>query len=44
MIDEDTTTKLRITIGNTVASEISKGRFDTALTQRYQITRRNPRG
>ena len=43
-IDDDTTTKLRITIGDAVASEISKGRFDTALTQRYQITRRNQRG
>lgn len=43
-MDDGTLTRLRITIGNTVSSEISKGRFDTALTERYQISRRNPRG
>lgn len=43
-IDDATMTRLRITIGDTVASEISKGRFDSAMTQRFSITRRNQRG
>ena len=37
-------TRLRITIGEAVASEISKGRLDSAMMQRFAITRRNQRG
>ena len=43
-LEDGDITKLRITIGETVASEISKGRLDSAMMQRFQITRRNPRG
>ena len=43
-LEDGDVTKLRITIGETVASEISKGRLDSAMMQRFQITRRNPRG
>ena len=43
-MDDGTLTRLRITIGDTVSSEISRGHFDSALTERYQISRRNPRG
>ena len=41
---EADTEKLRIVIGDAISSEIARGRFDAPLTQRYQITRRNPRG
>lgn len=37
-------TRLRITIGEAMASEISKGRLDSAMMQRFAITRRNQRG
>ncbi len=43
-INDGTITKLRVTIGDAVASEIAKGRLDSAMTQRFNITRRNQRG
>ena len=43
-MDDGDITRLRITIGETVASEISKGRLDSAMMQRFSITRRNQRG
>ena len=42
--DDGDITRLRITIGETIASEISSGRLDSAMTRRFNITRRNQRG
>lgn len=43
-VDDKDVSRLRITIGDSVASDISKGRFDSAMMQRFSITRRNQRG
>ena len=43
-LDDKDVSRLRITIGDAVASDISKGRFDSAMMQRFSITRRNQRG
>lgn len=43
-VDDKDVSRLRITIGDAVASDISKGRFDSAMMQRFSITRRNQRG
>ena len=43
-VDNGDITQLKITIGETIASEIAKGRLDSAMTRRFNITRRNQRG